>query len=391
MSLPTYLDYAATTPVDPRVIEQMVACLGKEGVFGNSASSTHIYGYQAKEKVEQARTQVATLINAEPREIIWTSGATESNNLAIQGAAFANQHRGKHIITCKTEHKAVLDVCGFLEAQGFAVTYLPVQANGQIDLNRLQQAIRSDTILISIMHVNNETGVMQDIAAISQIAHQHHIIFHVDAAQSVGKIPVDVKALDIDLLSISAHKIYGPKGVGALYVRHRPKVRLQPLIYGGGQEKGLRSGTLPTHQVVGFGAACRIATDELSTEAQRIAALKDALWQGISILPEIKRNGDPEHSVPGILNVSFAGVDGEALLMALQDVAVSSGSACSSATMQVSYVLQALGLSVDLAQATIRFSLGRFTTEAEINQAIEQVLVHVTKLRQLSPLWKTPS
>jgi cysteine desulfurase len=388
MLLPIYLDYAATTPVDPRVIEQMVACLGKEGSFGNPASNTHIYGYQAKEKIEQAREQVAALINGEPREIIWTSGATESNNLAIQGAALANQHRGKHIITCKTEHKAVLDVCAFLETQGFEITYLPVQSNGLIDFELLKNAIRTDTILMSIMHVNNEIGVIQDIAAICQLAHQHNIIVHVDAAQSIGKIPVDVKALDVDLLSISAHKLYGPKGAGALYVRHRPKIRLQPLIYGGGQERGLRSGTLATHQIVGFGAACEIALREMTVEAARIKTLKNQLWQGISVLPQIQRKGDPVHSVPGILSVSFAGVDGEALLMALQLLAVSSGSACTSATMKISHVLQALGMPPTLAQATIRFSVGRFTTEHEMNQVVEQVIFHVNKLRQLSPLWK---
>ncbi len=382
-----YLDYAATTPVDPQVIAAMQQCLGIDGVFGNPSSSTHSYGAMAHDAVELARAQVAALIHAEPKEIIWTSGATEANNLALQGYAVANAHKGKHLITCRTEHKAVLDVCQYLETLGFRVTYLPVQANGLIDLAMFQAAFQPDTILVSIMHANNEIGVVQDIAKIADITHRHQAILHVDAAQSAGKIPLDVKQLQVDLLSLSAHKVYGPKGAGALYIRHRPKIPLKPLFYGGKQERGLRSGTLATHQIVGMGKAFALAQHFITEEAKRIRALKERLWQGIASLPKVYRNGDATTSLPGILNVSFAGIDGEALLMALSDLAVATGSACMSATMAVSHVLTALGIPPHLAQSSVRFSLGRFTTAAEIEQVIATTTFHVNKLRQLSPLW----
>lgn len=385
-----YLDYAATTPVDPRVIMAMTGCLGREGIFGNPASTTHEYGVAAREKVEEARAQVAELIGAEAAEIIWTSGATEANNLALKGYALANSHKGKHIITCKTEHKAVLDVCQWLETQGFSVTYLPVLPSGLLDLEQLQKALQVDTILVSIMHVNNEIGVIQDIAAIADIVHRHGAVLHVDAAQSAGKIPVDVNVLGVDLLSLSAHKVYGPKGVGALYVRRKPRLKLQPLLHGGGHEQGLRSGTLATHQIVGMGVAFGLAQAEQPAEALRIAELKEQLWQGLSSLPQTVRNGSVLKSVPGILSVRFAGVDGEALLMALSELAVSAGSACTSATMAVSHVLRALGIDALSAQSTVRFSLGRWTTVADIERTIQQVTVHVTRLRELSPLWGGP-
>lgn len=390
MSKSIYLDYAATTPVDPKVADAMRACLSAEGCFGNPGSSTHRYGWEAKERIDTAREQVAAGIKADPKTIVWTSGATEANNLAIKGYALAHQDRGRHIITAQTEHKAVLDVCGFLETQGFSVTYLKSCPDGLLSLASYKAAIRPDTILASIMLVNNETGVIQDIPEFAEIAHQHEFALHVDAAQAVGKIRVDVNALDADLLSLSAHKVYGPKGCGALYVRRRPRIKLQALIHGGGQELGLRAGTLATHQIVGMGEAFALADVKLPEDFRRIAGLQQQLWQGIAELPQIYRNGRVEDSVPHIVNISFAGVDGEALLMALQELAVSSGSACTSASMETSHVLRAMGVSDTLAHSTIRFSLGRYTTPAEIARAVALIKHHVDKLRSLSPLWKQP-
>jgi cysteine desulfurase len=388
MKLPIYLDYAATCPVDDRVAEKMMGCLTRDGVFGNPASNTHSYGFRAAELAMNARIAVAKLVNADPGDIIWTSGATESDNLAITGAAKFYQKKGKHIITCKTEHKAVLDTCKFLEKDGFEVTYLSPESTGLIDLEKLKAAIRPDTILISIMHVNNEIGVIQDIAAIGKIAKEHEIIFHVDAAQSVGKLPIDLKVLPVDLMSFSGHKIYGPKGVGALFVRHQPRVRLVPLIHGGGHERGLRSGTLPTHQLVGMGEAFKIAGENLSTEPVRIRALKERLWNGLKNIEAIRVNGDLVHSVPNILNISFNYIEGESLIMMLGNIAVSTGSACTSASLEPSYVLKALGLSDELAHSSIRFSIGRFTTEEEIDYTIQLICDKVQKLRDMSPLWE---
>jgi cysteine desulfurase len=387
MATPVYLDYAATTPVDPRVAGQMLRYLTADGIFGNPASNTHAFGRGARSAVEQAREQVAELINAEPREIIWTSGATEANNLAIKGAAQFYQKRGRHIVTCKTEHKAVLDPCRELSRQGFEISYLDPQPDGLIDLDKLAATLRTDTVLLSVMHVNNETGVIQDIAALARLARARNILLHVDAAQSAGKLPVDVRQLDVDLLSVCAHKIYGPKGIGALYVRQRPKVRLNALIHGGGQEHGMRAGTLATHQITGMGEAFRIARAELAADAGRIRELRDRLWQGISKLDKVYRNGDPQQTVAGIVNVSFKCIAGEALLMALPDIAVSSGSACTSATQEPSHVLTAMGLSDELADSAIRFSLGRFTTQQEIDDVIAAVHVAVNRLREISPLW----
>ncbi len=387
MNLPIYLDYAATTPVDSRVAEKMMVCLTMDGVFGNPASHTHKFGWQAEETVEQARKYVAELINADPREIVWTSGATESDNLAIKGAAHFYQHKGKHIITSKIEHKAVLDPCKFLEQQGFEVTYLAPEANGVINVQSVKNAIRVDTILVSIMHVNNEIGTIQDIAAIGEITREKEIIFHVDAAQSTGKILIDMQTLKVDLMSFSGHKIYGPKGVGVLFVRRQPRIRLEPQIHGGGHEYGLRSGTLPTHQVVGIGEAFRIAKQEMSPEILRIRKLRDRLWDGIKDMEAIHLNSDLTHSLPTILNVSFNYIEGESLMMALKDIAVSSGSACTSASLEPSYVLRALGLSDELAHSSIRFSVGRFTTEEEIDYTVQLVREKVKKLRDMSPLW----
>jgi cysteine desulfurase len=387
MATPVYLDYAATTPVDPRVAGQMLRYLTADGIFGNPASYTHAFGRGARSAVEQAREQVAELINAEPREIIWTSGATEANNLAIKGAAQFYQKRGRHIVTCKTEHKAVLDPCRELSRLGFEISYLDPQPDGLIDLDKLAATLRTDTVLLSVMHVNNETGVIQDIAALARLARARNILLHVDAAQSAGKLPVDVRQLDVDLLSVCAHKIYGPKGIGALYVRQRPKVRLNALIHGGGQEHGMRAGTLATHQIAGMGEAFRIARAELAADAGRIRKLRDRLWQGISKLDKVYRNGDPQQTVAGIVNVSFKCIAGEALLMALPDIAVSSGSACTSATQEPSHVLTAMGLSDELADSAIRFSLGRFTTQQEIDDVIAAVHVAVNRLREISPLW----
>lgn len=387
MKLPIYLDYSATTPVDPRVAEKMMQCLTLDGTFGNPASRSHRFGWQAEEAVDEARNHIADLIGADPREIVFTSGATESNNLAIKGIAHFYQKQGKHIITCKTEHKAVLDPCRYLEGQGFEVTYLDPQPNGLVSLSQLEAAMRDDTILVSLMHVNNEIGVIQDLAAIGELCRARKIFFHVDAAQSCGKIAIDVEAMKIDLLSMSAHKIYGPKGIGALFVRRKPRVRLEAQMHGGGHERGMRSGTLPTHQIVGMGEAFRLAKLEMHTEEARIRQLRDRLWNGIKNIEEVYVNGDLEQRVPGNLNVSFAYVEGESLIMALKDLAVSSGSACTSASLEPSYVLRALGLNDELAHSSIRFSIGRFTTEAEIDYAVSLINEAIGRLRELSPLW----
>lgn len=388
MKLPIYLDYAATTPVDPRVAKAMTDCLTMDGTFGNPASRSHRYGWQAEELVDIARNNIAELVNADPREIVFTSGATESNNLAIKGAANFYAKKGKHIITAKTEHKAVLDTCRELERQGFEVTYLDVQANGLVDLNVLESAMREDTVLVSIMHVNNEIGVRQDIAKIGEMCRERKIIFHVDAAQSAGKIPVDLAELKVDLMSFSAHKMYGPKGIGALYVRRKPRIRLEAQMHGGGHERGFRSGTLPVHQIVGMGEAARIAKEDMEKDTQHIIALRDRLWAGIKDIEETYINGDMEQRFPGIFNVSFNFVEGESLIMALKDMAVSSGSACTSASLEPSYVLRALGLSDELAHSSIRFSIGRFTTEEDIDHVVGQVNNAIDKLREMSPLWE---
>lgn len=386
--LPIYLDYAATTPVDRRVAEKMMACLTLDGNFGNAASRSHTFGWSAEAAVEEARAHVAALVNADPKEIVWTSGATESNNLAIKGAAHFYQKKGRHIVTCKTEHKAVLDTCRALEREGFEVTYLDPEPNGLLDLNKLVGALRDDTVLLSIMHVNNELGVIQDIAAIGEITRERGILFHVDGAQSAGKIPIDLETMKVDLMSFSAHKIYGPKGVGALYVRRKPRVRLDAQMHGGGHERGMRSGTLATHQLVGMGEAFRIAKEEMANESARIKGLRDRLWHGLKDMEEVYLNGDMEHHVAGILNVSFNFVEGESLIMALKDLAVSSGSACTSASLEPSYVLRAIGRSDELAHSSIRFSIGRFTTQEDIDYAVSLVRQKVTKLRELSPLWE---
>lgn len=385
MSHRLYFDYMATTPVDPSVAEVMQACLTIDGCFANPASVSHLLGQQALAKVETARDQVAALINADSSEIIWTSGATEADNLALIGAARFYQRKGKHIITLATEHKAVIDSCEYLKKEGFDVTYLKPKQNGLLDLSQLAQAIRPDTVLVSVMHVNNEIGVIQDLNAIAELIKAKGIIFHVDAAQSLGKIPIDVQKTKVDLMAFSAHKLYGPKGIGALYVRRQPRVRLQPLIYGGGHEQGLRSGTLATHQIAGFGEACRIAKHLLPQEMTKLAALRDQLWQGIKTIDQVVLNGDSEQRIPGNLNISFADVDGEALLYALSDLAVSTASACTSASIQPSYVLTALGVPDQLAHSSIRFSVGRFTREQDIEKAIELVRKQVTRLRQLAP------
>ena len=383
MKLPIYLDYAATTPADPRVASKMMQFLTLDGTFGNPASRSHRFGWQSEEAVDVARNQIAELVNADPREIIFTSGATESDNLAIKGAAHAHQARGKHIITSQTEHKAVLDSCQQLEREGFAVTYLTPAANGIISPDQLRAALRDDTILVTLMHVNNETGVIQDIAAFGELCREREILFHVDATQSVGKLPIDLSQLPVDLMSFSAHKLYGPKGIGALYVRRKPRVQIAAQIHGGGHERGMRSGTLPVHQIVGMGEAYRIAAEERETEMARLQTLRDRLWQGISTLPDVTLNGDLQQSAPNILNLSFADVEGESLIMALKDLALSSGSACTSASLEPSYVLRALGLSEELAHSSLRFSLGRFTTEEEIDYALALVQKSVTRLRAL--------
>lgn len=388
MKLPIYLDYAATTPCDPRVAAKMMDYLTLDGCFGNPASRSHRFGWQAEEAVDIARNQIAELIGADPREIVFTSGATESNNLAIKGAAHFYQGKGKHLITVKTEHKAVLDTFRQLEREGFEVTYLEVESNGLIDMNKLVAALRPDTIVLSVMHVNNETGVVQDVAAIGELCRERGIIFHVDAAQSAGKLPLDLNQLKIDLLSLSGHKMYGPKGIGALYVRRKPRIRLEAQMHGGGHERGLRSGTLPTHQIVGMGEAARIAKEQMAQDRAHIVALRQRLWDGIQGIEALHLNGDSDHNWPGILNVSFAYVEGESLIMALKDLAVSSGSACTSASLEPSYVLRALGLNDELAHSSIRFSIGRFTTEEQIDYAINLINGAIGKLREMSPLWE---
>lgn len=387
MLTPTYMDYSATTPVDKRVAEKMAKYLTLEGDFGNAASRSHYYGWQAEKAVDKARSQVASLVGADPREIVWTSGATESDNLAIKGIAHFYQKRGKHIITMKTEHKAVLDTCRQLEREGFEVTYLEPLSNGLLDISVFKDAIREDTILASIMHVNNEIGVIQDIQSIGDVCREHKIFFHVDAAQSVGKVSIDLASLPVDLMSFSAHKIYGPKGMGALYVSRKPRVRLEAQMHGGGHERGMRSGTLATHQIVGMGEAFAIAKSEMLEEGKKIKQLRDRLLDGFADMEEVVINGDIEHRVPGNLNISFNYVEGESLMMAISDVAVSSGSACTSASLEPSYVLRALGLSDELAHSSIRFSIGRYTTEKDVDDAIRLVREKVEKLRDLSPLW----
>jgi cysteine desulfurase len=384
---PIYLDYSATTPVDPRVAETMCTYLTPQGTFGNPASRSHAFGWQADDAVEAARSNVAGLVNADPREIIWTSGATESDNLAIKGAAHFYRKKGQHIVTLKTEHKAVLDSCRQLEREGFEVTYLDPEPNGLLDLEKFRKALREDTILASVMHVNNEVGVIQNIEAIGDICRERKIIFHVDAAQAAGKVPIDLQTLKVDLMSFSAHKIYGPKGIGALYVRRKPRVRLEAQMHGGGHERGLRSGTLPTHQIVGMGEAFRIAKEEMAADNERILALRNRLIEGFKDVEEVYINGDLDHRIAGNLNISFNYVEGESLIMALKDLAVSSGSACTSASLEPSYVLRALGRNDELAHSSIRFTIGRFTTEEEIDYTIELVLGKIDKLRALSPLW----
>ncbi|UCB30248.1 IscS subfamily cysteine desulfurase [Duffyella gerundensis] len=388
MKLPIYFDYAATTPVDPRVAEKMMQCLTLDGTFGNPASRSHRYGWQAEEAVDVARNQVADLIGADPREIVFTSGATEANNLAIKGAASFYQSKGRHIITSLTEHKAVLDTCEQLEREGFSVTWLTPQPNGLIDLQQLTAAFRDDTVLVSIMHVNNETGVIQDIAAIGEMCRARGVLYHVDATQSVGKLPIDLTALPVDLMSFSAHKVYGPKGIGALYVRRQPRIRLDAQIHGGGHERGMRSGTLPVHQIVGMGEAYRIARETMPEEMARLRTLRDRLWQGLSQLEAVTLNGDLQHSAATVLNVSFGYVDGESLIMALKDLAVSSGSACTSASLEPSYVLRAMGLNEELAHSSIRFSLGRYSSEEEIDYAIALIAKSLMRLRAHSPQWQ---
>ena len=381
------MDYSATTPVDFRVAKKMANYLTIEGDFGNAASRSHYYGWQAEKAVDEARFQVASLVGADPREIVWTSGATESDNLAIKGIANFYHKRGKHIITMKTEHKAVLDTCRQLEREGFEVTYLEPLSNGLLDINVFKDAIREDTILASIMHVNNEIGVIQDIQSIGDVCREHKIFFHVDAAQSVGKISIDLASLPVDLMSFSAHKIYGPKGMGALYVSRKPRVRLEAQMHGGGHERGMRSGTLATHQIVGMGEAFAIAKAEMLEEGEKIKQLRDRLLEGFSDMEEVVINGDIEQRVPGNLNISFNYVEGESLMMAISDVAVSSGSACTSASLEPSYVLRALGRSDELAHSSIRFSIGRYTTEKDVDDTIRLVREKVEKLRDLSPLW----
>lgn len=386
MNTPIYLDYSATTPVDERVLEAMLPYLRQD--FGNPASRSHAFGWKAEEAVEHARLQVALLVGCDAKELVWTSGATESINLALKGAAHFYKDKGRHVITVKTEHKATLDTCRELEREGFEVTYLDVLPNGLLDLQAFEASLRPDTILVSVMYVNNEIGVIQDIAAIGELCRARGIVFHVDSAQATGKVVIDLQALKVDLMSFCAHKTYGPKGVGALFVRRKPRVRLEPLIHGGGHERGMRSGTLPTHQIVGMGMAFEIAQAEMATENERIRMLRDRLWSGLSQMEAVYLNGDLDHRVPHNLNVSFNYVEGESLLMAVKDIAVSSGSACTSASLEPSYVLRALGRSDELAHSSIRFSVGRFTTEADIDFAVALLKEKVAKLREMSPLWE---
>lgn len=387
MKLPIYLDYSATTPVDPRVAEKMIECLTNEGNFGNPASRSHAFGWKAEEAVENARRQVAELVNADPREIVWTSGATESDNLAIKGVAHFYASKGKHIVTTKIEHKAVLDTTRQLEREGFEVTYIEPGEDGIVTPAMVEAALREDTILVSVMHVNNEIGTINDITAIGELTRARGILFHVDAAQSTGKVEIDLEKMKVDLMSFSAHKTYGPKGVGALYVRRKPRVRLEAQMHGGGHERGMRSGTLATHQLVGMGEAFRIAKQEMAQENERIRALRDRFYKQVEHLEELYVNGIMAARVPHNLNLSFNYVEGESLIMALKDLAVSSGSACTSASLEPSYVLRALGRNDELAHSSIRFTFGRFTTEEEIDYAAQKVCEAVTKLRELSPLW----
>lgn len=388
MSRPVYLDYAATTPVDPRVADEMMGCLTSAGVFGNPASLTHAYGLRASALIEEARENVAALIGARATEIVWTSGATESDNLAIKGATRFYRRKGRHLVTVRTEHRAVLDSCRQLEREGYEVTYVNPEPTGLLDLSKLETALRDDTVLVSIMHVNNEVGVIQDIAAIGRMLRPRGILFHVDAAQSAGKIVVDVDTLGVDLMSLSAHKVYGPKGVGALYVRTKPRVRIEAQMHGGGHERGMRSGTLATHQLVGMGEAFRIAREEVTSEGERIRGLRDRLWGALRELAGVNLNGHAQRHSPGILNLSFDFVEGEALMTALKGLAVSAGSACTSASLEPSYVLRALGRNEQLAHSSIRFSIGRFTTPEDVDHAVDLVRAGFVRLRDLSPLWE---
>ena len=383
---PIYLDYSSTTPVDPRVVDALLPYLRED--FGNPASRSHSYGWKAEEAVEAARGQVAQLVGCDPKEIVWTSGATESINLALKGAAHFYKDKGRHVITFKTEHKATLDTCRELEREGFEVTYLDVRADGLIEFSAFEAAVRPDTILVSVIYVNNEIGVIQDIPKIGEFCRSRGIILHVDSAQATGKIQIDLQSLKVDLMSFSAHKTYGPKGIGALFVRSKPRIRLEPLIHGGGHERGMRSGTLPTHQIVGMGAAFAFARQEMATENERIRMLRDRLWKGLSEIEAVYLNGDLESRVPHNLNVSFNYVEGESLLMAIKDIAVSSGSACTSASLEPSYVLRALGRSDELAHSSIRFSIGRYTTEADVEFTISLLKDKVARLREMSPLWE---
>ena len=386
MKLPIYLDYSATTPVDPRVAEKMIPWLTQH--FGNPASRSHAFGWAAEEAVEEARKNVADLVGCDPKELVWTSGATESINLALKGAAHFYKDKGKHLVTVKTEHKATLDTMRELEREGFEVTYLDVQENGLLDLAKFEETLRPDTSVVSVMYVNNEIGVVQDIPAIGEICRKRGIVFHVDAAQATGKLPIDLKALKVDLMSFSAHKTYGPKGVGALFVRRKPRVRIEAQMHGGGHERGMRSGTLPTHQIVGMGEAFRLAKLDMTKDNERIRMLRDRLRKGLSEIEEVFVNGDMAQRVPHNLNVSFNFVEGESLIMAIKDVAVSSGSACTSASLEPSYVLRALGRSDELAHSSIRFTVGRFTTEEEIDYTVDLLKRKIAKLRELSPLWE---
>ena len=387
MKLPIYLDYSATTPVDPRVAGKMSQCLVSDGNFGNPASRSHVFGWKAEEAVEDARRNVADLLNADPREIVWTSGATESDNLAIKGVAHFYSKKGKHIITSRIEHKAVLDTCRQLEREGFEITYLEPGSDGLIQPQQVQEALREDTILVSLMHVNNEIGVVNDIAAIGEMTRANKVLLHVDAAQSAGKMLIDMETMKVDLMSLSAHKMYGPKGIGALYVRRKPRVRIESQIHGGGHERGMRSGTLPTHQIVGMGEACRIAREEMTADNEHSLNLRQRFLNNLSDMEEVHVNGSLEQRVAGNLNISFAFVEGESLIMSLKDIAVSSGSACTSASLEPSYVLRALGVTDELAHSSLRFSFGRFTTPEEVDYASSQVRQAVEKLRELSPLW----
>ncbi|MDA9636136.1 IscS subfamily cysteine desulfurase [SAR86 cluster bacterium] len=385
---PIYLDYASTTPVDSRVIDKMKDCLSFDGNFGNAGSRSHSFGWKAEELIEESRLNVAELVNCDPREIIFTSGATESDNLAIKGAAYFYQDKGKHIVTCKIEHKAVLDTCRQLEKEGFEVTYLETNEFGAVTPEQVNEAIREDTCMVSLMHLNNEIGVITDIAKIGEITREKGVLFHVDAAQSAGKIPIDLNELKVDLMSFSAHKIYGPKGIGALYIQRKPRVRLQALFHGGGQERGIRAGTLPTHQIVGMGECFKVAKEDMDSDFKKINSLKNRLYDGLKDMEEIYVNGNLEEGYPGIFNLSFNYVEGESLIMALKHIAVSSGSACTSASLEPSYVLRALGRPDELAHSSIRFSFGRFTTEKDIDFTIDLVKTSVHQLREISPLWE---